>query len=457
MISDVSSEAGPADNIGSTGSRRLTDELRPNNFPERVVWYSITLTYAFFLLGGLYILGSAIAWILLAYLLVKCWIQNEETLAEERIKIPFAIWIWIVSMLVMEIALVMGHLDFDLGNKLLIKSSIGWAKGWAVLALYPLAGCLESRPHIIYRATCKVCWHTLLLSPIYLLAPTLKLPEVLYVSPLRMVGGPGDSFFDVSLYSINYEGEMRWRLFAPWAPALGMVGVLYLMLALQEKNPRWRWTGIIGALLMCYISKSRLAQVCVVVIPALVFLMGRLSRPAVMIGIGFGSFLSSLTASRLVQAFNDFWEGFKSSREDSTRVRLALKEIADYRWRTEAFWWGHGIVEQGPHLVEFMPIGSHHTWYGLLFTKGIVGFYALVIPMFSSFIILLIKSQYSTVSRAGLAVLCILFLYTFGENLEILAYLYWPALILMGSALSPARDSTPDNKAVPNYSASHLT
>ena len=28
----------------------------------------------------------------------------------------------------------------------------------------------------------------------------------------------------------------------------------------------------------------------------------------------------------------------------------------------------------------------------------------------------------------------ILFLYTFGENLEILAYLFWPALIVMGSA-----------------------
>lgn len=28
-----------------------------------------------------------------------------------------------------------------------------------------------------------------------------------------------------------------------------------------------------------------------------------------------------------------------------------------------------------------------------------------------------------------------LFLYTFGENLEMLAYLYWPALVIMGIAL----------------------
>ena len=35
-------------------------------------------------------------------------------------------------------------------------------------------------------------------------------------------------------------------------------------------------------------------------------------------------------------------------------------------------------------------------------------------------------------------------LYSFGENLEILAYLYWPALIVIGRALA-FRDSSPDD------------
>ncbi|MEM9001901.1 MAG: O-antigen ligase domain-containing protein [Cyanobacteria bacterium P01_F01_bin.86] len=413
------------------------DDIKPQNFPERVVWYSITGTYFFFLLGSLYILGSVIAWILFLYLLLRYWLQDEQTPLEERIQIPITIWIWMIGMLVMEVALVMGHLDYDLGTKLLVKSSIGWAKGWAVLALYPLVGCLPIRPELIYRATCKVCWHTLLLAPIYLPAPFLKLPQILYVSPLRKVGGPGPNFFDVSLYSENYAGELRWRLFAPWGPALGMVGIVYLVFALQEKNKRWRLCGILGSLLMCYVSKSRLAQLCVVIIPCLVFVLSQLKRPTTLIGLGIGSFVSSLKAPELIQAFNDFWAGFKGARADSTRVRMALKEIAGYRWRTEAYLWGHGVVEQGPHLVETMPIGSHHTWYGLLFVKGIVGFYALAVPMAISFIVLLWKAQNSDVGRAGLAVLCILFLYTFGENLEILAYLYWPGLVIMGIALKP--------------------
>lgn len=438
------SGVSPADS-GETTAKASTDaqdDLHPQNFPERVVWYSIVFTYGFFILGSLYILGAVIAWVLFLYLLVRCWLQDEHTPSDQRIVIPITIWVWIAGMLMMEVALVAGHLDYDLGTKLLVKSSIGWAKGWAVLALYPLAGCLDIRPELIYRATCRVCKHTLMLAPLYLSAPILNLPQILYVSPLRKVGGPGPNFFDVSLYSENYAGEIRWRLFTPWSPALGMVGVIYLIFALQEKDPRWRWCGIIGALLMCYISKSRLAQVCVVVIPCMMFVLSRLSRSYTLITLGVGSFLGSLVAPQLVTAFNDFWEGFKSAREDSTRVRLALKEIAGYRWRTEARLWGHGVVEQGPHLVEYMPIGSHHTWYGLLFIKGIVGFYSLAVPMAISFVVLLVKAQYSEVGQAGLAILGILFLYTFGENLEILAYLFWPALVVLGIALKPQRRQT---------------
>lgn len=429
------SSPDPATVAQAESRPKKQDDIKPQNFPERIVWYSMTWTYGFFLLGSLYVLGAVVGWILFLYLLVKIWLQDENTPPEDRISIPLTIWVWILGMLVMETALVAGHIDYDLGTKLLIKSSIGWAKGWAVLAIYPLVGCLNIRPKLIYRAACVVCAHTLMLAPIYLPAPVLNLPQILYVSPLRKVGGPGPNFFDVSLYSENYAGELRWRLFAPWGPALGMVGVIYLVLALREKDKRWRWCGIIGALLMCYISKSRLAQLCVFVVPSLMFVLSRIARPTMLILMGIGSFISSIIAPTLLQALKDFWTSFKSAREDSSRVRLALKQIAGYRWRNEAYWWGHGVVQQGPHLVEGMPIGSHHTWYGLLFVKGIIGFYALAVPMAVSFIVLLVKAQRSETGRVGLTILFILFLYTFGENLEILAYLYWPALVLMGIAL----------------------
>jgi hypothetical protein len=116
---------------------------------------------------------------------------------------------------------------------------------------------------------------------------------------------------------------------------------------------------------------------------------------------------------------------------------MALKRIAIDRWRREAPLWGHGIVKPGPHLVEAMPIGSHHTWAGLLYVKGIVGMMALAIPMTATAIELIrrtISGNYK-LAATGLGMLMILFLYTFGENLEILVYLYWPGMIAMGLSL----------------------
>ena len=411
--------------------------IKPENFPEKLVWYGTIWTYGFFLLGATYIVGSVLGWILFFYLVLKVWLQTEETPNSEKIHIPWIIWVWAIAMLVMEVALIMGHLDFNLPTSLIIKSSIGWAKGWASIALYPIAGCLRIRPQIIYRAVCIICFHTLLLSPLLIIAPILHLPEILYVSPLKAVGGPGTTFFDVSLYEIDFDGQIRQRLFTPWGPALGFLGNIYFAMALREKNKKWRWFGIAGSVYMCFICKSRLAQVALVLTPIFVFFLSRLTRPIILMLLGICSVASGLLAVPILDTLDAFWTKFKAARADSTRVRMVLKEIAGYRWQTEAPIWGHGVVQRGPHLVEYMPIGSHHTWYGLLFVKGIVGFYALAVPMVLSFFVLVVKAQKSEVARTALAVLFILFLYTFGENLEILAYLYWPGLIVMGLGFQP--------------------
>ncbi|QUS61640.1 O-antigen ligase domain-containing protein [Synechocystis sp. PCC 7339] len=410
----------------------MNDPIKPENFPERLVWYSMVYIYGFYLLGATYIVGSVLGVILGLYVGLKWWLQTEATPEAEKIKIHWLIWVWIISMAMMQVALVMGHLDFDLPTSTIIKSSIGWLKGWAALALYPLAGCLPIRPRLIYRAVCVICLQTLLISPLLIIAPLLHFPEILYVSPLKAVGGPGTTFFDVSFYEVDFDGSIRQRLFTPWGPALGFVANIYFVLALKEKNKKWRWFGIIGSLYLAQICKSRLAIVSLILTPIFTFCLARLSRPFTLMVLGIGSTITGIMAPWLFNLLDTIMRKFTEARSESSRVRTTLKQIAGYRWETEAPIWGHGIVESGPHVVEYMPIGSHHTWYGLLFVKGIVGFYALAIPMVLSLFLLLIKAQRYAVAEAGLAVLFILFLYTFGENLEILAYLYWPGLIIMG-------------------------
>jgi hypothetical protein len=411
-----------------------TQTLAPQNIEERLIWYAITWTYGFYLVGGLYVMAPVLAWVLVFYLMKKLWYQNAATPAREHIHIPVAVWIWVVAMLVMEFALLVGHIDWGLGPAKTLKSSIGWAKGWALMAIFPLIGCLNIRPEIIYRAAAIVCLQTLILLPLLVAAWLLHLPEDLYVSPVKLVGGPAPEFFKVSLYNISHDGGVRWYLFAPWAPALGLVANVYLLCALHEKNRFWFWVGILGSIAMVLASKSRLALVVMTMIPLASWGLSQLTRSWALYLAGGASVTAGLFAPQLVRLFGDVSDRFRAARIGSSRVRETLGRIAVDRWRDEAPVWGHGIVEKGPHLVEYMPIGSHHSWYGLLFVKGAVGFLALAIPLAWSFIELLLKAQTSREARLGLAVIMLLFLYTFGENLEILAYLFWPGLVLLGIA-----------------------
>ncbi|HEY9846824.1 MAG TPA: hypothetical protein V6D03_11580, partial [Candidatus Caenarcaniphilales bacterium] len=128
-----------------------------------------------------------------------------------------------------------------------------------------------------------------------------------------------------------------------------------------------------------------------------------------------------------------FKDEFTSARAGSSRVRNALGRMAVDRWWNEAPLWGHGIVEtRGPRVVKFMPVGSHHAWFGLLFSKGLVGFITFAIPLLCSFIDLLSKAQKSRIARVGLSMILVLFIFTFAENIEYLAYIYWPGLVMLG-------------------------
>jgi hypothetical protein len=144
----------------------------------------------------------------------------------------------------------------------------------------------------------------------------------------------------------------------------------------------------------------------------------------------------------LYESIMDIFQQIKETRPESTRVRATLENIAIQRWRDEAPIWGHGIVESGPKLVEFMPIGTHHSWYGLLFVKGLVGLWALAIPLVSTTVYLLFYAQRSIHARSALCMLLVFICYSFFENLEILAYLIWPASFWLGMVLKnlQARD-----------------
>ncbi len=427
----------------------VSQTLSPKNTEERIVWRALTATYPLYFIGGLYISGPVVGWLLFGLLLSRSLLMSTPNR-----RIPAPVFIWILGMAVLLLALVIGHLNFGLGMGKTIKSSIGWAKGWGLLALFILAGTMNIRPELIYRAAMKVCLHTLYLFPLFVFAWLVRLPETLYVSPLSIIGGPGPEFFAVSLYELDPQtGSPRWRLFTPWAPALGFVANIFFVFALAEKDRKWQRIGFCGSILMVLVSQSRLAALSIIAISCVWFALQYVKAATFLFLLSASAFIVAFFGTQILELNESFWEALHAARADSSRVRKALARIAIDRWQFEAPIWGHGVVERGPHLVEYMPIGSHHTWYGLLFVKGIVGLLALAIPMLFSLLALLLNLNKGLTVRSALCCLILLLFYTLGENLEILAYLIWPALVLIGSAHTQPTQSSDLSERKVHYAA----
>lgn len=411
-------------------------ELYPENHEERVIWTTILWTWGFWFAGALYIVAPVVGWYL-AWFALKRYVGLAPGGAVRPHPIPLGVIIWWLAMAAMLIALIAAHINFSLGNPLMLKSSIGWAKGWALMAVFPWVGAmLRIRPAIIYRATNKLALQTLMLVPIFVVAALLHLPHPLYISPLQVVGGPGPDFFRVELYSIdNTNGNLRWSFFAPWAPAAAFVANISLVFALYDRSRYWKWIGIVACVVVCVMSSSRLALIAIPGVLAFGALFFNLTRPLAIFSTAVMSTIGILSTTQIMALIETSMERFNSARAASTRVRRLLRDIAIQRWRSEAPIFGHGVVEAGPHLVEHMAIGSHHSWAGLLFVKGAVGFLALALPLAYTIFELLAKAQADRVARCALSVVVILIFYTFGENLEILSYLFWPGMVVIGIAL----------------------
>jgi hypothetical protein len=219
-----------------------------------------------------------------------------------------------------------------------------------------------------------------------------------------------------------------------------MVAVIHFLLARVEADPRWRWTGYTASVLMALLSQSRLALVALAVIVPITFMVSRMRKPSTWFAAIPLVLFSGWFMPQLLEFAEKAQSDFAGARADSSRVRATLGRIAVERWRNEAYWFGHGIVERGPHLVEYMPIGSHHSWYGLLFVKGLAGCAALALPMLWTLASCILMAARTRVGQTALAMILVYWLYSFGENLEVLTYITWPALLAVGIAFRLERE-----------------
>lgn len=239
-------------------------QAEPQNPAERLVWRALVWTWPIYAIGALYVVGPVLGWSLagLAALALYLGPTIRPDLRATG-PVPALAWLWMAGMLLMLFALWAGHLDWGLGLGKTIKSSIGWAKGWALIPLFILAGAvLPIRREVLVRGQCRLGLWTLCLAPPLLAAPYLGLPSQIFTSPLKAVGGPGPEYFSVYLYTIDPASwTPRWQFFAPWSPFAALLGVCMVLFALEERHRGWMAVGLSAGILMIFASKSRMGLV----------------------------------------------------------------------------------------------------------------------------------------------------------------------------------------------------
>ena len=108
-------------------------------------------------------------------------------------------------MVGLEFSIVGSHQSHGLGNTKTVKTTIELFRTWSLFFFIPIIGCYGIRPKILYRAACIIALQSLIIFPLLYTAAKLKLPTLLFVSPIPdIIGMNASAQFKVFLYNLDF-------------------------------------------------------------------------------------------------------------------------------------------------------------------------------------------------------------------------------------------------------------
>lgn len=262
---------------------------------------------------------------------------------------------------------------------------IGWIFGALALAAGSAWNLTNPR---IAKIVAYLGGYILLLAGVAVLARLAGFANLRGPTPLGLLLPGGDAVkFYASIIVFQREetlGEATTRLvlFFPWATALGLGGIAIALISSRATDLWWKLIGISGGLVGIVFSWSRLAIAAIVLVGAfLIFL--RLPRYLQILSIAGGIAvlcLMSAFGTDPISLIADVHHAADKARAGSS---LARDLIYEKSW--EGFLnspvIGHGWIGASVHRIEDLPIGSHSTVYGLLYTGGVVTMTCFILAM----------------------------------------------------------------------------
>jgi len=182
----------------------------------------------------------------------------------------------------------------------------------------------------------------------------------------------------------GFFGELmpRLTLFYPWTAGLALAGVGIFFVSMGDRARGWRWLGMAGGLAAVVLSFSRAGMIALVA-AALAYLWLTLPRAwkGLTITAGMVAILAFImTGNQFAELADDFLDTFASGRHGSSVGRDMIYERS-WEGFTHSPILGNGWIGESVHVSEDLPIGSHSSVYGLLYTGGLLTFAAFVVAL----------------------------------------------------------------------------
>lgn len=284
--------------------------------------------------------------------------------------------------------------DFGMGlRNALSFTATGWFFGALAIAIGN-SWSLSNRHTARYIA--RLGAYIILLSLIALAGALAGLRELRMLTPIGMLLPSGNATnFYASMTVFQSEdtlGESRIRLilFFPWATALGLGALAIALISSRAEHGLLRFLGMTGGAVGVVFSWSRIAAAAMLLVAAILFFikLPRYLKILAIVTVSVTAYGLSIVGLDPITLLTDMHEAADEARAGST---LARDLIYEKSW--EGFLQspviGNGWIGESVHRTENLPIGSHSTVFGLLYTGGVITFGCFVIAMLVTLIALL--------------------------------------------------------------------
>ena len=384
---------------------------------HRLVFWYLVFIPVLWLLGLQFVFGVAIIFWLL--------IQNRSYL--HLFDGVVLAWLMVGLAQATSVLINWSESGADIGNlihRLLSTTVTGWIFLGILIALGRSYRFASDR---IVRGVCVIGLYFLIFGTIaIILSSLMNTGGFSFTTPLGMLF-PQDMPFTKNALNIQFfkTDEIfgfafpRLSLFSPWPVIMGFIGISVFFISLNEKNLIWKIIGTCGGMFALVTSWSRAVMVA--------FLVSGLLYGWLKLNSGLRGFLFTLATLiaiplliynfSLFQQLDSLYDYLMSLRAGSSSARELGMQMSWEGFLASPIF-GHGWPGAYIHENIPMPVGSHSTVFGVLYTGGIVTIFFLMVALFYTLgKLYMLAGRHGRIEKSALMAFFILTLLCYGEGI----------------------------------------